>query len=81
MDSYSSCSELAVNLPEMKSSEVQPNILYENRYCNQDDFSILICGGKNENNTVVNSIFQMYGPQLKMTNYMSGISCAKYYEE
>ena len=24
-----------------------PKVLYKNRYCNQDDFSILVCGGEN----------------------------------
>ena len=25
-----------------------PNVIYENRYCNQDDFSIFVCGGTTE---------------------------------
>ena len=69
MNSYSSSSESAVNLQKIKNSDFPPNILYENRYCRQDDFSILVCGGKNENNKVVKSIFQMYGPQLECKEY------------
>ena len=53
----------------MKSSDFSPNTLYENRYCNQEDFSILVCGVRSENNKPVKSIFQLYGSQLKCKNY------------
>ena len=29
-----------------------PTVLYENRYCDQVGFSILICGGENKNGAV-----------------------------
>ena len=29
-----------------ESFKFPPKILYENRYCNQVDFSVLVCGGK-----------------------------------
>ena len=69
MDSYSSSSESAVKLQQMKTSDFPPNILYENRHCNQDDFSILVCGGKNKNGKVVKSVFKLYGPKLKCKKY------------
>ena len=53
----------------MKSSDLQPNILYENRYCNQNDFSILVCGEKNKYNERVKSIFQMHGSTLNYKKY------------
>ena len=31
-----------------KKLDFSQKILYENRYCNQDDFSVLVCGGRNE---------------------------------
>ena len=69
MDSYFSNLESTVSLKEMKNSDFPPNILYENRYCNQDDFSILICGGRDENDNIVKTILKMYGPKLKFKKY------------
>ena len=69
MDSYSSSSESAVNFQQMKSSDFPPNILYQNRYCDQDEFSILVCGGRNEHKKAVKSIFQLYGPKLECKIY------------
>ena len=41
---------LLSNSIELKneSFDFPPKVLYENRYCNQDDFSILVCGGRNK---------------------------------
>ena len=41
-----------------------PNVLYENRYCDQDDFSILICGGENENRETLNDVYELKGPDF-----------------
>ena len=38
-----------------------PTVLYENRYCDQDGFSILICGGNNENREAVNDVYELKG--------------------
>ena len=54
---------------DRSKSNFPPIVLYENRYCNQDDFSILICGGRNEHNKPVKSIFQLYGSRIKCKNY------------
>ena len=39
-----------VRMQERNSFDFPPKVLYENRYCNQDDFSIIVSGGINENN-------------------------------
>ena len=44
-------------------------VLYENRYCNQDDFSVLICGRHNQNNEDVKSIYKLYGPNFECKKY------------
>ena len=31
-----------------ESSLFVPKVLYENRYCSQNDFSIIVCGGQNK---------------------------------
>ena len=41
-----------------------PNVLYENRYCNQDDFSILICGGRKPVKETLNDVYELKGPNL-----------------
>ena len=45
--------------------------MYENRCCNQDDFSILVCGGKDKNKRVVNSVYKLNGPDLKCKTFTS----------
>ena len=48
MDSFLSSSKPKITMNERKSLNFPPKVLYENRYCNQDDFSVLVCGGRNE---------------------------------
>ena len=48
-----------------------PNVLYENRYCNQDDFSILVCGGNNENDTTLNDVYELKGPNFECSKFPS----------
>ena len=48
-------------MQERKSLDFPPKVMYENRYCNKDDFSILVCGGKNKTDQNVKSIFKIYG--------------------
>ena len=52
-----------------ESFNFPPKILYENRYCNQDDFSILVCGGKIENKKVVNSVYKLDGSNFECEEY------------
>ena len=42
-----------------------PKILYENRYCNKEGFSILICGGKDKNGKVTNEVLELEISSLK----------------
>ena len=38
---------LSIHYQKQQCKEVLQRFLYENRYCNQDDFSVLVCGGSN----------------------------------
>ena len=58
-------------MQERNSFDFLPKALYENRYCNQDDFSVLVCGGKNKNQTAVNSIYKLDGTKLKCEKFTS----------
>ena len=42
----------------------KPSILYENCYCNQDEFDIVVCGGKNENG-IPNKVTKLQGPDFR----------------
>ena len=42
----------------------KPSILYENRYCNQDEFDIVVCGGINENG-IPNEVTKLTGPSFR----------------
>ena len=48
-----------------------PKVLYENRYCNQEGFSILVCGGKDKNGKVTNEVFELEIPSYKVKNFSS----------
>ena len=53
-----------------KSNPIQgPNVLYENRYCNQEGFSILICGGYNKNDKVTNEVLELEIPSFKLKKF------------
>ena len=43
-----------------------PKVLYGNRYCNQEGFSILICGGKDKNGKITNEVLELKIPNLKL---------------
>ena len=45
-----------------------PNVLYKNRYCTQDDFNILICGGISYESVdlpVSNDVYQLKGQHFE----------------
>ena len=48
-----------------KGSFFVPKVLYENRYCNQKDFSIIVCGGQNKNSEVVDDVYELRGPNFE----------------
>ena len=49
-------SKSEVTMQERKTFDFPPRVLYENRYCNQDDFSVLFCGGKKKSGIVVDTV-------------------------
>ena len=69
MNSYLSNSKPEVTMQERKRFDFPPTVLYENRFCNQDDFSILVCGGIDQNNNLVKSIFKLQGPNFECEKY------------
>ena len=58
-------------MQERKNFNFPPKVLYENRYCNQDDFSVLVCGGKDKNDKLVRSVFKIHGSKLESEYYTS----------
>ena len=52
-------------------------VLYESRYCNQDDFNILVCGGKHEKKGYSNDVYQLKIPKFKFSKF-SNVSVARY---
>ena len=58
-----------------------PNVLYENRYCNQDDFSILVCGGNTSNSgikTFLNDVYELKGPNFECSKFPSMLEARCY---
>ena len=47
-----------VKMQERTTFDFPSKVLNGNRYCNQDDFSILVCGGKNEKKQKCEKCFQ-----------------------
>ena len=50
-----------------------PKILYENRYCNQEGLSILVCGGKDKSGKVTNEVLELEIPSYKVNEFPSMI--------
>ena len=63
--------KLKVKMQERKSFNFPPKILYENRYCNQDDFSVLVCGGMNEKSIDLKSVYKLDGPKFDCEMFTS----------
>ena len=55
-----------------------PKVLYENRYCNQEDFSILVCGGKDKNGKITNEVSELKIPNLKLKKIQSMVKPHSY---
>ena len=71
MKSFLSSSNSKSTVQQRKIFDFPPKILYENRYCNQEDFSVLVCGGRTENNKVVKTVYKLDGRELKCNNFTS----------
>ena len=48
-----------------------PKVLYENRYCNQEGFSILACGGIDKNEKYSNQVLEVKIPSFEATEFPS----------
>ena len=48
-----------------------PNVLYETRYSNQDDFGILVCCGENKNEETLNDVYELKGPTFEFIKFPS----------
>ena len=46
-----------------------PKVLYENRYCNQEGFSVLICGGLNRNRKLTNQVLEVKFPSFEVVEF------------
>ena len=57
-------------MQKRKSFDFPPKILYENRYCNQNDFSVLVCGGRDKNYKTVESIFKISFPKFECEEFI-----------
>ena len=47
------------------------HVLYENRYCNQEGFSILVCGGKHKNDKFLNRVLDVKVPSFEVCDFPS----------
>ena len=58
----------------------KPPVLYENRYCNQDEFNFVICGGKSKGK-LTNEVTELKGPDfntsVQLTSMITPRSCGE----
>ena len=45
------------------------NVLYENRYCDQEGFSVLICGGLNKDGKITNEVLELKIPSFEVKDF------------
>ena len=55
-----------------------PKVLYENRYCNQEGFSILVCGGRNKKYKDTNQVLEIKIPSFEVHNFCHFLHKLKY---
>ena len=67
------CSVLIVKMSSkcQLSLTIIPKVLYENRYCNQEGFSILACGGTDKNKKLLKQVLEIKIPSFKTTEFPS----------
>ena len=51
--------------------KVRSTVLYEIRYCSQDEYNIVVCGGKDENWDVTNEVREIKGPDFQKFSEMT----------
>ena len=69
MESFLSSSKPEEKIQERISFDFPQKILYENRYCQQNDFSILVCGGRNNTCSNWKSVFKLNGSELEYKHF------------
>ena len=42
-----------------------PSVLYENRFCNQDEFDVVLCGGRKSNYSPTNEVVKLKAPTFQ----------------
>ena len=56
-----------------KPSQAIPLVLYENRYCNQEEFDVVICGGRNHKCAAESEVCKLKGPEFQSSVLMSRV--------
>ena len=69
MKSILSSVKQKVSMQEETILDFPPKVLYENSYCNQDNFSVLVCGGRNKSKIVVDIFYKLDGRELKSETF------------
>ena len=69
MESFLSSSKPEEKIQERISFDFPQKILYENRYCKQNDFSILVCRGRNNTCSNWKSVFKLNGSELEYKHF------------
>ena len=70
MKSCLESSKLKVSMQERKSFDFPPKVLYENRYCNQNDFSVFVCGKEKTKDGNI-FVLNLLGPIFQCEYYTS----------
>ena len=65
------CSKLSASVDNNSSRCYVSEVLYENRYCDQEDFSVLVCGGETKNKKYSNHVFEVKLPTFKVSKCAS----------
>ena len=71
MTKYYSGSKLSVSEKDKPPSFYVSEVLYQNRYCNQEDFSVFIGGGKNKNDKCYNTVWEVKIPSFELRKFAS----------
>ena len=71
MSKFYSGSKSSVSDEEKPPSFYVSEVLYQNRYCNQDDFSLLIGGGNNKSDKCFNTVWEFKIPCFQFRKFAS----------
>ena len=69
MSNLYSGSKLSASKGSNPSSCYVSDVLYQNRYCTQNGFSILICGGEDKNTKYTNQVLKMKVPSFEVSKF------------